>query len=92
MALTFVMECPLYNPNIDEFPSMFQNAAVGSPKYFYQLDHQIDSTVISQKYIAFRHSNNISHFDPHHDVLLVPRAASLAASWTLISISLLDSK
>lgn len=69
MALTFMLECPLYNSIEDEITSMFQNAAVGNPKSFYQLDHEIGNAHYLTKTIAFHHSKKISHFDPHHDVL-----------------------
>lgn len=42
----FVLECPLYNSIRDMFSSLFHNIIVlGILKSFYQLDHQIDTSL-----------------------------------------------
>ena len=40
----FVLECPLYNPIRDKFPSIFGNV-LGSLKSFFQSYHQVDMSV-----------------------------------------------
>ena len=37
-----VLECPLYNPIKDKFPSLFENVIIRSLKSFFQSDHQVD--------------------------------------------------
>ena len=38
----FSLECPLFNPIKDVFPSIFENVVPWSLKSFFQLDHQVD--------------------------------------------------
>ena len=43
-----LLECPLYNLNIDKFPSLFENVVPRSLKSFFQLDHQVYIEPLSQ--------------------------------------------
>jgi hypothetical protein len=36
----FMLECPLYKPIRDTFPSLFENAVLESLKSLFQLNHQ----------------------------------------------------
>ena len=45
----FVLECPLYNPIRDEFPSLFENVILESLKSFFHLDHQVDINLLSHR-------------------------------------------
>ena len=37
-----MLECPLYKPIKDKFPSLFENVILRSLKSFFQLDHHVD--------------------------------------------------
>ena len=37
----FVLECSLYNPIRDKFPSLFENVVPRGLKYFFHLEHQV---------------------------------------------------
>ena len=57
--------CPLYNPIRDKFQSLFEKAVLGSLKYFFQLDQQVD---IISLYLAeastLRHSRELAILTP----------------------------
>ena len=52
----FVLECPLYNPIRDQFPSLFENIVPGSLKFFFQLDQQVDVSLYLAEATALHHS------------------------------------
>jgi hypothetical protein len=37
----FVLECPLYKPTTNKFPTLIVNVVLRSLKPFFQLDHQV---------------------------------------------------
>jgi hypothetical protein len=51
----FVLECPLYNPIRDKFPSLFENVVPWSHKSFVQLDQQVNISLCLMKATALRH-------------------------------------
>ena len=68
----FVLECPLYGPISDKFQSLFEKVILGSLKFFFQLDQQVDISLYLMKATAFCHSRELAGstppwciFDPH---------------------------
>ena len=59
-----VLECPLFKPIRDKFPSLFENVVRGSPKSVFQLDHQVDISLFLKEAIALRHSRELVGFKP----------------------------
>jgi hypothetical protein len=58
-----VLECPLYNCVRDKFTSLFEKVTLGSMKFLFQLDQQVDISLCLTKTIALRHSRDTSQFD-----------------------------
>ena len=59
-----VLECPLYNPKEDKFPSLFENVALGSLKCIFQLDHQVDITLYLMETTACRDAKELASLKP----------------------------
>ena len=49
----YVLECPLYDPIRDKFPSLVENVVLGSLKSFFQMDHQDDISLFLLEATAF---------------------------------------
>ena len=42
-----MLECPLYKPIRDKLPSIYENVVLWSLESFFQLDHQVDISLLS---------------------------------------------
>ena len=80
----FVLECPLNNPISEKFPWIFKNVVLGSLESFFQLDHQVGSSLYLIKAIALRHSRELTGLKPSQCTF---STISILASRTLKSIS-----
>ena len=60
----FMLECPLYKPIRDKFPSLFENVVLGSLKYFFQLDHQVDISLYLKEATALHQSRELASLKP----------------------------
>ena len=58
-----MLECPLYNPIRDKFPSIFKNVVLGSLKSFFH-DHQVDISLYLTEATALRHSRELASLKP----------------------------
>ena len=58
----FMLECPLYNPVRDKFPSLFENVVLGKLKSFFQLDQQINISLYLMEATTLRHSRELTSF------------------------------
>ena len=56
---SFVLECALYNPIRDKFPSLFENVVLGSLWSFFQLDHEVGISLYLMEATALRHSSEL---------------------------------
>ena len=65
----FVLECPLYNPIRDKFPSLLENLVLGSLKSFFQLDHQVDISFYLTETTTLRHSRELASLKPPRCIL-----------------------
>lgn len=82
----FMSECPLYNPAIlDKFPSIFQNAILGSPKSFFQSDHEVGISLYLTEVTPLCHSKKLASLKPS---LCIFNPISLLAFRSLKSTSL----
>ena len=59
-----MLECPLYNPSRDEFPSIFKNVVLGILKSFFQLDHQVGISPYLTEATALCHSRKVAGLRP----------------------------
>ena len=60
----FMLECPLYNPIRDKFPSLFENVVPRSLKSFFPLDQQVKISLYLTKATTLRHSKELSSLKP----------------------------
>ena len=60
----FVLECSLYNPIRDKFPSLFENVLLGSFKSFFQFDQQVNICFYLTEATALRHSRESTGLKP----------------------------
>jgi hypothetical protein len=60
----YVLECPLYDPIRDKFPSLFENVVLGSLNSFFQLDHQGDISLYLKEATALLPLWKISYLKP----------------------------
>ena len=60
----FVLECPLYNPIRDKFPSLFENVVLGNLKSFFEFDHQVDNSLYLTEATALYHSRELAGVKP----------------------------
>lgn len=60
----FVLQCPLYNPIRNMFPSLFENVVLGSLKILLPLDHQVDINLHLMEAIAHRHCRQLDGLKP----------------------------
>ena len=56
---SFVLECPLYNPNRKKSPSLFENIVLGSLESFFQLDQQVNISLCLTEATTLRHSTKL---------------------------------
>ena len=59
-----MLECPIYNPIRDKFPSLYENVVLGSLKTFFPLDHKVDCSLYLTEAIAFCHSKELVGLNP----------------------------
>ena len=55
-----MLECALYNSIKDRFPFMFQNVVLGSIKFSFQMDHQVDITMYLVNTTTLCHSKELA--------------------------------
>ena len=60
----FMLECPMYNPIRDKFPSLFENVVPRSMKSFFRLDQQVNISLYLIEAIALRHSRELIGLKP----------------------------
>ena len=60
----FVLECPLYNPIIDKFQSLFEKATLACLKNFFQLDHHVDISLYLTMATTLHHSKKLVGLTP----------------------------
>ena len=59
-----MLECPLYNPIRDKFPSLFETVVLGSLESLFQLDHQVDINLYLMEAIVLCHSIELANLKP----------------------------
>ena len=59
-----MLECPMYNPIRDKFPSLFENVVPRSMKSFCRLDQQVNISLYLIDAIALRHSRDLIGLKP----------------------------
>ena len=59
-----MLECPLYKPIRDKFPSLLEDVVLGSLKYFFQLDHQVHISLYLMDAIVRRQSRDLVGLKP----------------------------
>ena len=59
-----VLECPLYMPIRDKFPSLFEIAVLRSLKSFFQLDHRINIVLYLTVTTVLRHFRELTSSKP----------------------------
>ena len=59
-----MLECSLYNPIKDKFPSLIENVVLGSLKSFFQLDQQVDINHYLIEATVLRHSRELVGLKP----------------------------
>ena len=59
-----MLECPLYNPIRDKFPSIFENVVLGSLQSFFQLDQRVNISLFLTEATALYHSRELTSLKP----------------------------
>ena len=56
----FMLECPIYIPITHKFPSLSENAVLGSLKSFFQSDQQVNISLYLKEASTLRHSKKLN--------------------------------
>ena len=59
---SLVLECPLYTFIRYKFQALFEKLVLGSLKYFFQLDHQVDINLYLTEAYRLHHSTIFIYF------------------------------
>ena len=60
----FMLECPLYNPIKDKFPSLFESVVPWGFKSFFQIDLWVDISLYLTEATVLRHSREVAGLKP----------------------------